>query len=551
MSGTLGSLNVELLGPIFVVSALVLITAVAAVRLSVRTGLPSLLLYLAIGLALGDAGLGLHLDSLGLSRFLGYLALVFILIEGGITTRWSEIRGSVAPAALLATVGVVVSIAVVAAAAHLLLDIPLHVALLIGAILSSTDAAAVFSVLREVNPSRRLSGVLEAESGFNDAPVVLVVVALSEHLARGGSDLPVAHIALLVLAELAGGAAIGLGVGWLAGRVMSRLGSTASGLFPIGVIAWTLLAYGAASLIHASGFLAVYLCALVIGNTQLPHRATTRGFAEALGWLAQIGLFVMLGLLTTPAELAGQLSPAIVLGVVLLLLARPLSVLASTVWFGFGLRDQVFLSFAGLRGAVPIVLATVPVITGVRGVEWIFNLVFVLVIVFTLVQALPMPYVVTALGVVDKAEPHDVGIDSTPLERAGAELIDITVGRDSGLRGMLVRELRLPGRAAVSMIVRDDETFVPDDETVLYTDDQVLLVCPTAHRSAVTRRILAIDRHGRLAGWAPGEKAHRRHRDGASVYRGRIDPGRPDGPIGREERGERDGPHPSTERRNR
>lgn len=522
MTGSLGSLNVEALGPIFVISALVLIVAVAAVRLSVRTGLPSLLLYLAIGLALGDAGLGLHLDSLGLSRFLGYLALVFILIEGGITTRWSDIRSSVAPAALLATVGVAVSIAVVAAAAHLLLHIPLHVALLIGAILSSTDAAAVFSVLREVGPSRRLSGVLEAESGFNDAPVVLVVVALSEHLAKGGTDLPVTAIILLVVAELAGGAAIGVGVGWLAGKVMSRLGSTVSGLFPIGVIAWTLLAYGFASLTHTSGFLAVYLCALVLGNTPLPHRATTRGFAEALGWLSQIGLFVMLGLLTTPAELAGQLRPAIVLGAVLLLLARPLSVLASTVWFGFGVRDQIFLSFAGLRGAVPIVLATVPVITGVKGVEWIFNLVFVLVIVFTLVQALPMPYVVNALGVVDKAEPHDVDIDSTPLERAGAELIDITVGANSGLRGMTVRELRLPGRAAVSMIVREHETFVPDDDTVLHTDDQVLLVCPVTHRNAVTKRILAIDRHGRLAGWGPGEAAyHRKQRPPGG--RGRTD----------------------------
>ncbi|MDO5699297.1 MAG: potassium/proton antiporter [Dermatophilus congolensis] len=510
MGGSLGTLNVDALGPILLISALVLIVAVAAVRLSVRTGLPSLLLYLAIGLALGDAGLGLHFESLGLSRFLGYVALVFILIEGGITTRWSDIRKSVAPAALLATVGVVVSIVVVAAAAHLLLGIQLHVALLIGAILSSTDAAAVFSVLREVNPSRRLSGVLEAESGFNDAPVVLVVVALSDHLARGGTDLPVTLIVLLVLAELVGGAFIGVGIGWAAGRVMAQLGSTASGLFPIGVIAWTLLSYGLAALTHTSGFLAVYLCALVLGNTQLPHRTTTRGFAEALGWLAQIGLFVMLGLLTTPAELATQFAPAIVLGAVLLLLARPLSVLASTVWFGFGVRDQIFLSFAGLRGAVPIVLATVPVITGVRGVEWIFNLVFVLVIVFTVVQALPMPYVVRWLGVVDQAEPHDVDIDSTPLERAGAELIDITVGRNSGLRGMSVRELRLPGRADVSMIVRDGETIVPDDEWVFYTNDQVLLVCPTKHRTAVTTRILAIDRHGRLAGWAPGEAAYHR-----------------------------------------
>ena len=254
-----------------------------------------------------------------------------------------------APAAVLSTVGVVVSVGVVAAAGRYVLDLSWPVALLVAAILSSTDAAAVFSVLRHVPLPRRLAGLLEAESGFNDAPVVILVTAW----------------VLLVLAvvELAGGALIGLATGWLGGRVVRRLAGGASGLFAIGVLAVVVLAYAAAASVHASGFIAAYLAALVLGNTGLPHRPAVHGFAEALGTLAQIGLFVLLGLLASPSRLPGQIVPAVVIGLVLLLVGRPLSVLVSLTPFRVGWRDQVFLSWAGLRGAVPVVLATVPLTT--------------------------------------------------------------------------------------------------------------------------------------------------------------------------------------------
>src|SRR6478672_7117660 len=324
----MAAFTVEELNPALLVGALVLLLSVAAVRLSVRSGLPSLLLYLAIGLAIGEAGLGIRFNSAELTQVLGYAALVLILAEGGLTTHWDGIRRSVAPAALLSTLGVVVSVGVVGVAARLFLDLPWGVALLVGAVLSSTDAAAVFSVLRRVPLPRRITGLLEAESGFNDAPVVILVVALAEQTAPHAISHTWWQLVLIAAAELAGGAAIGLALGYAGGLGLRRVASSSSGLFSIGVISLTVLAYAGASLAHASGFIATYLAALVLGNMRLPHRPAVRGFAEALGWLAQIGLFVMLGLLVAPGRLLSQLGPAVVIGLVLLLVARPLSVLA-------------------------------------------------------------------------------------------------------------------------------------------------------------------------------------------------------------------------------
>ena len=253
---TVSDLDLSLL-----VGTLVHLVSVATVRLSVRSGLPSLLVYLAIGVAIGEAGLGIRFDSAELTQVLGYSALVLILAEGGLTTSWDGIRRSVAPAALLSTLGVVVSVAVVGVAAHFVLDVSWTIALLVGAVLASTDAAAVFSVLRRVPLPRRLTGLLEAESGFNDAPVVIIVLALSAQASPGGSHRPWWQLVLIAIAELVGGAAIGLLIGYAGGHLMRRIASSSSGLFSIGVVSLTVLAYASGDLLHASGFLAVPCCA--------------------------------------------------------------------------------------------------------------------------------------------------------------------------------------------------------------------------------------------------------------------------------------------------
>jgi len=480
----------------------VLLVAVAAVRLSVRSGLPSLLLYLGIGVVIGEAGAGIRFDSAQLTQVLGYSALVLILAEGGLTTSWDDIRGSVAPAALLSTLGVVVSVVVVALAAHLVLDVSWTVALLVGAVLASTDAAAVFSVLRRVPLPNRLTGLLEAEAGFNDAPVVILVVALAAQASPGsGGHASWWQLLLMAVAELAGGAAVGLLIGYAGGHLMRRIGSSSSGLFSIGVMALTVLAYAVGARLHASGFLATYLSALVLGNMRLPHRAAVRGFAQALGWLAQIGLFVLLGLLVTPARLATQIVPAVVIGLALLLVARPLSVIVSLTPFKVPWRDQAFLSWAGLRGGVPIVLATVPLTTGTPGARRLFDLVFVLVVIFTLVQAPALPWVARRLAVTDTDRPLDLEVESTPLDELRADVLQMTVGVTSMLHGVEVFELRLPPGANVTLIVRGDEGFVPSPQTTLRHGDQLLIVATAKTRLAAERRVRQVSKEGRLAGW--------------------------------------------------
>lgn len=292
----------------------------AAVRISSRSGLPSLLVYLGIGVAMGQDGVGgIHFDNAELTQVFGYAALVVILAEGGLGTKWKDIKPALPAASSLALVGVAVSVGVTATAAHYLIDLEWRQALIVGAVVSSTDAAAVFSVLRKVPLPARLTGMLEAESGFNDAPVVILVVAFS----TAG---PVEHWYALIgkiILELAIGAAIGLAVGFVGSYGLRHVALPASGLYPIAVMAITVMAYAGGALAHGSGFLAVYLAAMVLGNQKLPHWPATRGFADGLGWIAQIGMFVLLGLLVTPHELEDDFWPALAIGLVLTVVARP------------------------------------------------------------------------------------------------------------------------------------------------------------------------------------------------------------------------------------
>ncbi|RNI23884.1 potassium/proton antiporter [Flexivirga caeni] len=484
------------------IGALVLLVSVAAVRFANRSGMPTLVLYLGIGLIMGEAGFGIGFENPELTQVLGYSALALILAEGGISTRWSSIRRSVAPAALLATLGVLVSVFVVGLFVVLFLGKSWTIALLLGAIVTSTDAAAVFSVLKRISLPRRLTGVLEAESGFNDAPVVLLVVALADAATPGRTAHAWWVVALEAAGELVGGAIIGLALGFLFAWLSRRTVPGSSGLFSLGILAATILAYAAASLVHTSGFIAVYLAALVLGNSNLPHRQAVHGFVQSVGWLAQIGLFVLLGLLASPSRLGSQIVPAVVVGLVLLLIARPLSVFASLTWFRFPWREQAFLSWAGLRGAVPVVLATVPLTVGTPNTEWIFDLVFVLVLVFTLVQVMPMPWIARTLGIAEAAQVVDLDVEATPLEELHADVLQLTVGATSRLAGVEIQELRLPEGANVTLIVRGERGFVPGPRTVIRRGDQLLLVTTARARDLAVRRVRSVSRDGRMAGWS-------------------------------------------------
>lgn len=481
-----------------VAGTLVLLLAVLAVRLSVRAGLPSLLLYLALGVTLGEAGVGLEFDDFLLAQNLGLIALAVILAEGGLTTRIADLRPVAGLAVVLATVGVGISVCITAAGAYWLLDLELRTALLLGAIVSSTDAAAVFAVLRRLPLRGRLGPALEAESGLNDAPVVVLVMLLSSDAWDEANPL---WILSQITYQLLVGAAIGLAVARVGQWVLGRAALPAAGLYPLTTLAIALLGFAAASLAGASGIIAVYLAGILLGNSPLPHRRATMAFSEGCASLAQIGMFVLLGLLASPDRLSDALVPALVAGFVLTFVARPVSIFLCARPFGVGNREAAFLSWAGLRGAVPIVLTTVPVAAGVEGSLRVFDIVFLLVVAYTLIQGPTLPLAARLAGVADDLNARDVQIESAPLDEARADLLEITVPVGSHLAGVWVADLRLPVGAALALVVRDGVPGPPGPDSVLRVGDRLIVVASRQVRDATVERLHAVSRSGRLAGW--------------------------------------------------
>lgn len=495
--------DVHQLDTFLLIGAAVTFLAVLAVRMSSGVGLPSLLVYLLMGVVLGESGVGIAFEDAQLAHALGFGALAVILAEGGITTNWRDARPAMRMGLSLATLGVLVSVGVMAVGAHFVLGLSWELAILLGAVCSPTDAAAVFSVLRVVPLPKRVTGALEAESGLNDAPTVVLVTlvasgAVGEHGLLGTTG--------IVVYELIAGVAFGLAAGFGGAWVMRRVALPSSGLYPIAVLCLTLIGYGAAAAVHASGFAAVYVAALVLGNADLPHRATTRSFVEGLAWLAQIGLFVMLGLLLSPGRLDwGTIGMAVVAGTILTAIARPLSVVVSAVVRPMPWNELGFLSWAGLRGAVPIVLTTIPLAEGVDGAEQLFDIVFVLVVLDTLITAPTLPWVARALRVTRRSEPRGFDLEAAPLEKVAADLLQVTISPVSKLHGVEVGELRLPVGANVSMIVRDGQAMVPERRTVLRHGDDLLVVTPRKLREATEQRLRQVSANGRLAQWLGDE----------------------------------------------
>ncbi len=503
-------MNLELDTPegAFGIASLVLLLAVVAVRLSSRLGMPSLLLYLGIGMVLGVDQFGIiDLDNALLTEQLGFVALVFILAEGGLTTRWQNVRPALGLGVSLATVSVLVSIVVAGVGVHLLLGFDWRTSLLWGAVLSSTDAAAVFSVLRGVGVKPRLSAALELESGLNDAPVVLAVVLLASSAEITWVD------PLLVVYELLAGALVGAAIGFAGAWLLRREALPAAGLYPLATIALIGGAYALGTVAHASGFLATYVAAVILGNSSLPHRASTLSFAEGLGWLAQIGLFVMLGLYVEPSRLPAALLPGIVIGLILLLVARPLSVLAAATPFRVPWRDQAFLSWSGLRGAVPIVLATIPLMNSVPSATQLLDVIVVVVVIFTLLQGTSLPWMARRLGVIQGGQALEIQLEAAPLDEMNAHVLQVTIPVDSRMHGVYVSQLRLPAPSTIGLLLRDGEPVPVTPTQRLQSGDQLLIVAPERVRAATERRLRAVGRAGALAGWF-GERGNAGTMDG-------------------------------------
>jgi potassium/hydrogen antiporter len=385
-------------GELILITGALLAAGLVASSVAARLRVPALLLFLGIGMAIGSDGTGwIDFDDYELARTIGVIALALILFEGGLASGFGEIRPVLRPALSLAFVGTIVTAVLAGLAATWLFDFSLLEGLLVGSILAGTDSAAVFSVLRGSALERRLARTLEGEAGLNDPVAVLLVIGFIDWIQEPGYG--VADMLGLFVTQLAIGAAVGLVVGRLAVEAFRRERLASTGLYPVASLTTAALAFGAADVLSGSGFLSVYLAGLTLGSAALPARATVAAFHDGLAWIAQIGLFFVLGLLVFPAQLGGVVLEGTILAIVLMLIARPVAAFAATALDHFRPAERVTLGWAGLRGAVPVVLATFPVIEGVpRSVEF-FNIVFFAVLLSTLLQGSTFEPVARRLGV--------------------------------------------------------------------------------------------------------------------------------------------------------
>lgn len=438
--------------------------------------------FLGLGMLLGSDGPGgIAFDDATLAREVGIAGLALILYEGGLQTSWRRLRQVAAPAALLSTVGVVVSTLLTGLAAHTLFDISWLEAMLLGAVVSSTDAAAVFSTLRVTHIRRRLARTLEAESGGNDPMAIALTLGLIAWIERphsyGFGDLTV-----LVVRQIGLGLLVGVALGLVAAWVFARIPQSIGAFAPVASVAAAALSFGVADVIGGSGFLSVYLVGLAVGSTPSRYRRHLVAFHEGLAFVAQVALFVVLGLLAFPHELPRVALSGLALTFALMLVARPAAVYASTVLSDYTRRERVLLGWAGLRGAVPIVLATFVLSSHVSDKSTIFNAVFFVVVVSTIVQGTTLEWAAGRLGLISPAPPlHEAPLEVSPL--GTLELVDFAVAGDHAVNGSAVRELGLPRDALIAVINRGDETIPPRGSTVVRAGDRLFVLVPRKLRA--------------------------------------------------------------------
>ena len=460
---------------LFLVGGILLLGIVAAV-VARRLQLPVLVLFLGLGMFLGSDGPGgIEFDDAELARSIGVVGLVAILFEGGLTSEWRTVRRVLGPAFMLSTLGVLLTAAVVGVAAYGLFDLTWASALLLGAVVGSTDAAAVFATLRFTALRKRLADLLAVESGLNDPMAVALTIGLISWVTRPAYD--AGDIVVLLVRQLGLGLAIGLGIGILASRSLKWIPYELAGFAPVASSAVAALSYGVADAAGGSGFLCVYIVALFIGNTPMPYRRAIVGFHEGLAFAAQVTLFVVLGLLVFPSRLGSVAAASIALTAVLVVVARPLAVLVSTAFYRFDWRERTFVSWAGLRGAVPIVLATFALSAGVQESDTLFNAVFFVVLLSALVQGTTLESLGRRLGLATERRPaYREAIEIGPVRGLGAEIIEHDVDPGDAVVGRHVRDSGLPRSAIVMLIVRDGAGVPPRGSTVIEGGDRLYIM---------------------------------------------------------------------------
>lgn len=462
--------------PMLIGFALLLLAGVIASKISDRFGIPALLLFLGLGILAGGPG-RMSLDDPAPAQFIGGIALALILFSGGLETNRDSIRPVLKYGFALSTLGVLITALVVGAFAVFLFDFSLPEGLLIGSIVSSTDAAAVFSILRSkgVGVRERLKALLELESGSNDPMAVFLTIASVQILTR--PSLSWADLVLLFGLQMSLGIASGYALGWGMIHLVNRLRLGYEGLYSVLTLSLVLSVYGLANWVGANGFLAVYLAGIIAGNQRFIHKKSLILFHNGLAWLMQITMFLILGLLVKPAQIISVAGPGLLMTIYLMAIARPVSIFVTLSATTLSLREKTFLSWIGLRGAAPIILATYPLLAGIPQAELIFDIVFFVVLASVLFQGPSVPLAARWLGLaVPLRLPRVYPIEFTPVGGLRSELLELIISSESAAAGKAIVNLKLPADFLIVLIARGDEFLLPSGGTILLANDTLLVL---------------------------------------------------------------------------
>lgn len=471
--------------PTLFLIAVMLIVGVLATKFSSRLGLPALVLFLIVGMLLNRV---IYFGNVQLTQFIGTLALIIILFDGGTQTKWGKIRPILGPAISLATLGVFITTLVTGIAAMYILDFSLLEGLLLGAIVGSTDAAAVFSVLGNKNFDKKLTYTLEAESGSNDPMAVFLTITLIALLQNPDMSIWFAIGSLILQMGL------GLGLGLLLGKstvwIINSIKLDISGLYPVLALGAAILTFAITDYLNGSGLLAVYVMAVFVGNSDLTHRFSIVRFNEGFAWMMQIIMFTLLGLLVFPEQLTEIIWEGILIVIILMLVARPLAVFISMLFMKYNVKQKLFISWAGLKGAVPIVLATYPIVAGIEGSNLIFNTVFFVVLLSALVQGSTLTWLAEKLKLSGEDDDSNASIELINLGTSDSEIMKITMPKHAPTIGVSLLHLTLPKDTLVIGITRKNKLLTPTGSTIIKKGDTLYVLCDKENRKEAKAALL-------------------------------------------------------------
>jgi cell volume regulation protein A len=463
---------------LLLVGAMLILASILLAKVFGNSRVPTMLLFIIVGILSGSEGIGgIYFDDAQLAQSIGIIALMFILFSGGLDTNWPESKQSLRPAILLASLGVLITAVTVALLVMVLFKTTFLWGLLVGSIISSTDSAAVFSILRTGNLELKgkLKSLLELESGSNDPMAVFLTIGSVELILMPEKSW--VHVLVLFILQFG----IGTIIGFIGGRGMAflvnRITFSYEGIYPVFSLALAILVYSVAATLGGSGFLAIYIAGIIIGNMGVAHKRTLIRFFDGLSILSHITLFLTLGLLVFPSQLLPVIGLGLLLSGFLMLIARPLSIFLVLLPFGYRFKEIVFTSWVGLRGAVPIVLTTFPLLAGVENAKLIFNIVFIVVLSSAILQGWSINGVARLLKLADPLHKKK----KTPLEynssiEGDTELIEMIVPYDSPLDGKMIVDLALPEDSIIVLIIREDRNIIPRGNTILRGGDVLSLL---------------------------------------------------------------------------